>query len=70
MVELYVKEKDFDSAYHVLEVMKNRKKVLTNYVDQNLINQICNAVGKSSILSNNTAANKTKYNEIQDDDDI
>lgn len=51
MLEIYLKRKDFPSAYSVLEVLRIQKKVLANYVDQETINQILIAVGKKEHLS-------------------
>ena len=52
MIELYKEEKEYDNAYHVLEVMKARKKMLSNYVDPKDIAKICEAVGKSNKFTN------------------
>ncbi len=51
MIEVYWEEKEYENAYHVLEVMKARKKMLTNYVDPKEIAKICEAVGKTNIFT-------------------
>jgi hypothetical protein len=52
MLEIYLKRKDFPSAYSVLEVLRMQKKILTNYIDQETISQILINVGKKENLAN------------------
>ena len=46
MLNVYMKKRDYPSAYSVLEVLRLQKKILTNYVDQEQINEILIAVGR------------------------
>jgi hypothetical protein len=50
MLEIYLRNKEYPSCYSVLEVLRLQKKVLTNYVDQETINEILIAVGKKEHL--------------------
>ncbi len=52
MLEVYLKRKDYPSSYSVLEVLRLQKKVLSNYVDHETINQILIAVGKKEHINN------------------
>ena len=51
MLEVYLKRKDYPSSYSVLEVLRLQKKILSNYVDQETINQILIAVGKKDHMN-------------------
>jgi hypothetical protein len=51
MLDIYLLRKDYPSSYSVLEVLRLQKKILTNYVDQDTINQILTAVGKKEHLN-------------------
>jgi hypothetical protein len=66
MIEVYWEEKEYENAYHVLEVMKARKKMLTNYVDPKEIAKICEAVGKTNIFTKDN----NNYNSVPEDDEI
>lgn len=50
MLEIYLKRKDYPSCYSVLEVLRLQKKILTNYVEHDVINEILIAVGKKEHL--------------------
>ena len=67
MIELYWDEKEYDNAYHVLEVMKARKKMLSNYIDPKDIAKICEAVGKSNTFINDNKNYKSNH-DIEDEE--
>jgi hypothetical protein len=62
-------QKDYEGAFHVLEVMKNRKKDLQSFVDQTLIGQICNMVGKPNAFATSKKS-QPKFTEIQEEEDV
>ncbi len=37
MLEIYVLNKDYPSAYSVLEALRLQKKTITNYIDQETV---------------------------------
>jgi len=37
MIEIYMRTKEYSGAYSCLELMKLKKKVLTNYVEQETV---------------------------------
>ncbi len=50
MLEIYLQRKDYPSCYSILEILRLQKKILTNYIDQRIINEILVGVGKRENL--------------------